>query len=105
MTKKEIYDYITKYAKEHNISKRKYSLFPLYIHLDGFSHSIGFINHKAKANVREYDYTSVGYSNYMSECEGKVWGFENDYQKEIAEHIFKNIGHLFYQNNAQEILF
>ena len=103
--KTRIQKLINDYCKENNISKRKYKLYPLYIHLDGFSHSIGFIDHKAKANVREYDYTSVGYSNYMSECEGKVWGFENEYQKEIAELIFKNIRHLFYQNNAQEILF
>ena len=101
MNKKEIYDYITKYAKEHNISKRKYSLFPLYIHLDGFSHSIGFTNHAPKKDTLTTNYNSVGYSNYMSNC----WGYINSYQEEIATAILSKIPHLIYQNNAKEIIF
>lgn len=103
MTKKQIYDTITKYCKEHNISKKQYKLFPLYVHFDGFSHSIGFINHKAKHP--EYNYNSVGYSNYMSICEKKVWGYVNEHQKAIAELLFTNVPHYCYQHNAKEILF
>lgn len=104
MTKQEINQTINNYCKEQNISKKKFRLYPLYIHLDGFSHSIGFIDHKAVKGQREYNYISVGFSNYMSECEGKVWGYENEHQKNIAEMILKNAPHYFYQNNAKEIL-
>lgn len=105
MEKMEIEKLINNYCKQENISKKEYKLFPLYIHLNGFSHSMGFINHKANKNVREYNYTSVGYSHYMSDCEGKCWGYENEHQKKIAELIFNNLSHLYYQNNAKEILF
>ncbi|MBP3631237.1 MAG: hypothetical protein J6J23_07130, partial [Clostridia bacterium] len=64
MTKTQINNIINNYCKQHSISKRKYSLFPLYAHFDGFSHSIGFINHKANPHIRETSYTSVGYSAY-----------------------------------------
>ena len=70
MTKTQINQIINNYCKQHNISKRKYQLFPLYAHFDGFSHSIGFINHKAKPQVREYDYTSIGYSAYTHDTMG-----------------------------------
>lgn len=105
MTKKEIKDFINNYAKTHNISKKTYSLFPLYLHLDGFSHSIGFTNHAPKKDTLTTNYNSVGYSNYMSEYEEKCWGYINDYQKEIATAILSKIPHLIYQNNAEEILF
>ena len=101
MTKKQIYDTITKYCKEHNISKKQYSLFPLYAHFDGFSHSIGFINHKAKPQVREYDYTSLGKSAYTHE----TMGCGNEHQIAIATLILSKIPHYCYQNNAKEILF
>lgn len=100
MTKKFINETINNYCKENNISKRKFTLYPLYIHLDGFSHSIGFIDHKARAGIRESDYTSVGYSNYTGNC----WGYENEHQKDIAELLFKETPHYIYQNNAKEIL-
>lgn len=101
MNKKEIKDFINNYAKTHNISKKKYSLFPLYLHLDGFSHSIGFTNHAPKKDTLTANYNSVGYSNYMSDC----WGYINNYQKEIATAILSKIPHHYYQNNAKEILF
>lgn len=105
MTKKEIKDFINNYAKTHHISKKTYSLFPLYLHLDGFSHSIGFTNHAPKKDVIEHNYNSVGYSNNMSEYEERCWGYINNYQEEIATAILSKIPHSIYQNNAKEILF
>lgn len=96
---------IDAYCNIKNISKEKFELYPLYIHLDGFSHSIGFINHKAKAGIRESDYTSVGYSGNMSEYEENVWGYQNEHQKALAKTILSQYPHYLYQNNAQEILF
>ena len=98
MTKKEIKDFINNYAKTHNISKKKYSLFPLYIHLDGFSHSIGFTNHAPKKDILTTNYNSVGYSNYMSDC----WGYINTYQEEIATAILSKIPHYCYQYRLRQ---
>lgn len=101
MTKQQINDYITNYCKTHNITKQKYSLFPLYIHLNGFSHSIGFINHKPRKNTHYTNYTSVGFSAYTHDA----WGYDNEYQKEIAYNILSGAPHYMYQNHPQEILF
>lgn len=95
--KQQINKIITNYCKEHNIKKSQYKLQPLYIHLNGFSHSIGFGN----AN----NYNTVGYSNYMSSSEKNCWGYINEHQRNIATLIFANIPHYMYQNNAKEILF
>lgn len=99
MTKKEIKDFINNYAKTHNISKKKYSLFPLYLHLDGFSHSIGFTNHAPKKDIPNYN--SVGYSAYTNDA----WGYMNEHQENIAKLILSHIGHEYYKHAPQEILF
>lgn len=104
----EIKNYVNKYIKDYckgkNISQKQYSLYPLYMHLNGFSHTIGFTNKKANGEYIS-DYNSVGYSGYMSECEQNIWGYENEYQKELAKDILSKFGHSQYQNNAKEILF
>ena len=105
MNKKEIEKVINTYCKSKGISKAKYKLYPLYIHLNGFSHSMGFIGHKAQNGVIEHNYNSVSYSGNMSEWEGNIWGYENDYQKELAKMILSKFAHYQYQNNAKEILF
>lgn len=101
MTKQEIKHIITTYTKEHKISKQKYQLYPLYIHLDGFTHSIGFISHAPKKNTHYTNYNSVSYSAYTHDA----YGYVNDYQREIATIILSKIPHYMYQNNAKEILF
>lgn len=101
MTKTQINKLITNYCKANKISKKKYQLYPLYIHLNGFSHSIGFIDHKANKNTTEHNYTSVGYSGYTKD----TWGYKNDHQRRLATTILSNIPHYSYQRCAQEILF
>lgn len=101
MTKQEIKNIINTYVKEHNISKKKYSLFPVYIHLNGFSHSIGFTNHATRKDVICRDYNTVAYSGYT----GETWGYLNEYQKQLAERLLSKIPHYCYQNNAKEIIF
>ena len=101
MNKTQINKLINNYCKANKISKKKYQLYPLYLHLNGFSHSIGFIDHKAKKNETEYNYTSVGYTAYTKEC----WGYANDHQRRLATAILSNIPHYTYQRQAQEILF
>ena len=101
MTKTQINKIINNYCEQHSLSKRKYSLFPLYAHFDGFSHSIGFIDHKAKPHIREHSYTSVGYSAYTH----NAWGYDNEHQRNIAILILSQVPHYTHQNNAKEILF
>lgn len=105
MNKTMINKVINNYCKEHNITKTQYNLHPLYVHLDGFSHSIGFTHHKTPKGTRATTYTSVGYSGYMSSYERNVWGYENEHQKALAITILSLIPHYCYQNNAKEILF
>lgn len=101
ITKTQVNKIIIEYCKENNISKKEYSLFPLYIHLDGFSHSIGFINERPKKDTRYCDYISVAYSGYT--CNS--WGAENDHQRTLAIKILATIPHYCYKHNAKEILF
>lgn len=105
LSKQQINKIITNYCKEHHIRKGKHKLHPLYIHLNGFSHSIGFTSHKVKKGERATTYTSVGYSGYMSSGENNVWGYDNEHQRYLAHTILSTIPHYRYQNNAQEILF
>lgn len=100
-SKTQVNKFITNYCKEHKISKKEYSLFPLYIHLNGFSHSIGFIDEKPKKDTRYCYYDSVSYSGYTCNC----WGATNEHQKNIAFEILASIPHYPYKNNAKEILF
>ena len=101
LTKTQVNNYITNYCKEHNITKTQYNLHPLYIHLDGFSHSMGFTKHKTPKNTIATNYNSVGYTAYGN----TLWGNINEHQQNIAQHILSKIPHYCYQNNAKEILF
>lgn len=101
LSKQQINKIITNYCKEHNIRKGKHKLYPLYIHLNGFSHSIGFTSRKVKKGERATTYTSVGYSAYTQD----TFGYENEHQRYLAYTILSLIPHYRYQNNAQEILF
>ena len=78
MTKTQVNKIINEYCEQNNVSKKEYSLYPLYIHLNGFSHSIGFINHKANKNIMEYNYNSVGYSHFKN---NDCWCYKNDHQR------------------------
>ena len=102
LTKTQVNNYITNYCKEHNITKTQYNLHPLYIHLNGFSHSMGFTKHAVKKGERATDYISVGYSAYTG---GNSWGATNIHQQNIAITLLKTQPHYCYQNNAKEILF
>ena len=101
ITKTQVNKFITNYCKQHNITRKQYSLYPLYIHLNGFSHSIGFTSRKIKPNERATDYNSVGYSSYTG---GNTWGAQNIHQENIALAILQTQPHYCYQNNAKEIL-
>ena len=100
ITKQQVHKFITNYCKEQHIRKGKHELYPLYIHLNGFSHSIGFTNRKLHKGERATDYTSVHYSAYTQ----KTWGAFNEHQQYIAYQLLSKIPHYCYQNNAQEIL-
>jgi hypothetical protein len=100
--KTKVLKQIDNYCKEHNIKKADYNLNPLYIHLNGFSHSIGFTKHKTKKGTIATNYTSVGYSAYTG---GNTWGAQNVHQQNIALMILRVEPHYLYQNNAKEILF
>lgn len=102
LTKTQVNKFITQYCKENNIKRKDYALYPLYIHLNGFSHSIGFTSRKLKPHERATDYISVGYSAYTG---GNSWGATNIHQQNIAITLLKTQPHHCYQNNAKEILF
>ena len=100
LTKTQVNKFITNYCKQHNIKRKQYALYPLYIHLNGFSHSIGFTKRKIKPNERATTYISVGYSAYTSNS----WGAKNIHQQNIALALLTKEPHYLYQNNAKEIL-
>ena len=100
ITKTQVNKYITNYCKQHNITRKQYGLYPLYIHLNGFSHSIGFTSRKLKPHERATDYISVGYSAYTSNS----WGARNIHQQNIAIALLSTQPHYCHQNNAKEIL-
>lgn len=101
LNKTQINKIITNYCKEKHIKKSQYNLHPLYIHLGGFSHTIGFTDRKIKKGERATTYTSVGYSAYTHD----TFNYENEHQRHLATLILSAIPHYCYQNNAQEILF
>lgn len=101
LTNTQIEDFITIYCKLHHITREKYNLYPVFLHLDGFSHSIGFTDHKVKKDEQVANYNSVGYSAYTNE----VWGNLNEHQEKIACSILSQYPHYVYQHNPQEILF
>lgn len=82
MTKKQIREV----CKAHNIKN------VLFVHLNGFEHSIGFGTPE--------NYHSVSYSNYTNE----TYGYINENEKIVAETLFKNVPHYCYKCNAKEIL-
>lgn len=100
LNKTRINKFINTYAKEHHISKSKYALFPVYVHLNGFAHSIGFTSHKPHTYTTEY--TTTAYSSYNSQT--PCWGYINEHQRNIAIALLSNIPHIAYQNNAKEII-
>ena len=102
ITKTKVNNYISNYCKKHDITRKKYALYPVYIHLNGFSHSIGFTSRKPRKNERVENYNSVGYSAYTG---GDTWGELNEHQRNIALIILGVEPHYCYQNNAKEILF
>ena len=101
LTKTQVNKIITNYCKEHNITRKDYALYPCYIHLNGFSHSIGFTTRKLKPHEITTNYISVGYSAYTG---GNIWGARNVHQQNIALAILRTQPHYIYQNNAKEIL-
>jgi hypothetical protein len=105
ISKEQVKKYIDNYCKKHQITITEYDLCPLYIHLNGFSHSMGFTKHAVKKGERATDYTSVGYSGYMSSSERNIWGYTNEHQRNIAYELLSMIPHYCYQHNPKEILF
>lgn len=100
LTKTQINRIITNYCKEHHIRKSTHHLYPVYIHLNGFSHSIGFTSAKPLRGQLAINYNTVGWSAYTH----NAWGYINEHQRKIALTILSNIPHYCYQNNAKEIL-
>lgn len=61
----------------------------LAIHLNGFSHSVLFDDGKKDSKI-----ISAHYSSYTDK-----------YKNHPLEELFGNVGHYFYQNNPQEIIY